>query len=109
MAKDDPLAKKIRPFEKEALFSQKLATINCHVPIEVELKSIAYSGFDMGVLPPHFESLGFESLVRRLNGARKKKNNPNLPNQDCSPSSRRKKMKRTNSGISMWRGAGNRS
>ncbi|MEK7169468.1 MAG: DNA polymerase [Patescibacteria group bacterium] len=81
MAKDDPAAKKIRPFEKEALFSKKLATINCGVPIEVELKSIAYSGFDKGVLPPYFESLGFESLVRRLNGGEEKEKQPKPLNQ----------------------------
>ena len=81
MAKDDPAQKKIRPFEKEALFSKKLATINCGVPIEVELKSIAYSGFDKGVLPPYFESLGFESLVRRLNGGEEKEKQPKPLNQ----------------------------
>lgn len=68
MPEGDPAAKKIRPFEKEALFSKKLATINRDTPIEVKLQDVAYSGFDKNILPPYFESLGFESLVRRLNG-----------------------------------------
>ncbi|MEK7626761.1 MAG: DNA polymerase [Patescibacteria group bacterium] len=76
MPKDDPAAKKIRPFEKEALFSKKLGTINCDTPIEADLEDVAYSEFDKNILPPYFESLGFESLVRRLNGGEEKRPKP---------------------------------
>jgi DNA polymerase-1 len=66
LPKTDPAAKKILPFEKEALFSKKLATINCDAPIEVGVGDIKFSGFNGVFLTAYFEKLGFESLVRRL-------------------------------------------
>ena len=69
--RDDPAAKKILPFEKEALFSKKLATIDCDVPIKVSLGDVRFSGPQNAVLMPYFERLGFESMVRRMMGGEK--------------------------------------
>ncbi|MEK7162413.1 MAG: DNA polymerase, partial [Patescibacteria group bacterium] len=59
---------KILPFKKEALFSKKLATINCDVPLKAGAGEIEYTGFKRETLIPYLEKLGFESIIRRMNG-----------------------------------------
>ncbi len=66
MPEEDPAAKKILPFEEEAFFSKKLATINQDAPVSAALSEIRFTGLDENRLVPYFEELGFESLIRRM-------------------------------------------
>jgi len=67
----DKLAAKVLPFKKEALFSRKLGTIDTKVPIpETTLESLTFTGVPSEKLGPYFESLGFDSLLRRIGAQR---------------------------------------
>lgn len=73
MPKNDPTAKKILPFKKEALFSKKLATIKKDVPIKISLDEIAFTEPAKQILISYFEQFGFESLIRRISGTKEPK------------------------------------
>lgn len=64
----NPIAKKLLPQKECALFSKTLATIKTDVPIDLELGSFTYKGIPKEVLVPYFTELGFQSLLKRLNG-----------------------------------------
>ena len=86
MPDTDPVAKKVLPFKKEALFSKHLATIRRDAPIAPEKANLIFSGLDRGRLVPFFEEFGFQSLIKRLsseptahqNGREVKKENGRL-------------------------------
>ncbi|MEK7512609.1 MAG: DNA polymerase [Patescibacteria group bacterium] len=65
----DRQAAKALSHREAALFSKKLATIDCAVPIDASLTALAYSGFIPERLASYFESLGFQSLLRRIGTA----------------------------------------
>lgn len=60
------IEQKIIAGKEQALFSKRLATIRCDVPIEATLDALVYSGLDRTRVSTYFESLGFDSLVRRM-------------------------------------------
>ncbi len=63
---DHPMAKKVIPFEKDALFSKKLSVIETGVPIDVRLDDLAWDKIDEGALIPYLTKLGFQSLIDRM-------------------------------------------
>lgn len=63
---DHPIGKKILPFEKDALFSKKLATIEVGVPIETTLEELEWRGISDEKIIPYFSQLGFQSLIERI-------------------------------------------
>ncbi len=68
MSKDDPAAKKVLPFKKEAFFSKHLATIRRDVPISPQREDLRFAGLTKTKLLPLFDELGFETLAKRLEG-----------------------------------------
>ena len=61
--------------EEEAQFSKTLAEIRRDAPIDFSLEKISWKdGFDKEKIRPIFNELGFKSLIDRLNGENKKKN-----------------------------------
>jgi DNA polymerase-1 len=65
---DDSAAKKVLPFEKEALFSKHLATIRRDAPIDPSKEDLRFNGLDEQKLTAAWNKLGFQSLVKRLGG-----------------------------------------
>lgn len=63
MSESHKLAKKFLPYEKDALFSKKLATIHTEVPIKVSLQDLEYKKPSEDDLREYFLSLGFESMA----------------------------------------------
>jgi len=51
-----------------ALLSKQLATINCDVPLAVELDTLAYNGYNAKALRSIFQELGFKSLLDKISG-----------------------------------------
>ena len=78
----DKNAKKLIGFEKEAIFSKKLATIDCDAPIDLgKISELEMKETDNKKLKVFFEEMGFASLVKRIGGENfkeKEKNNLNL-------------------------------
>lgn len=68
IATDDPDAKKVLPFKNEAAFSKRLATIRRDAPIAAEEEALTFAGLDRQRLTEAFNVLGFQSLVKRLDG-----------------------------------------
>ncbi len=66
MPPDDPAAKKVLPFKKEALFSKHLATIRRDAPVTPIKTDLVFPGLDAARLIPFFKRLGFQSLIKRL-------------------------------------------
>ncbi|RJQ37225.1 DNA polymerase I [Candidatus Parcubacteria bacterium] len=69
----EPIAKPgivaaLKTHEADALFSKTLATINAKVPIKFTLAAAKMRAADEGGMRALFSRLGFESLLRRLNG-----------------------------------------
>jgi DNA polymerase-1 len=62
----DSLVTKLVDDKANALLSQQLATINCAVPIELDLDSCRVSGYDKHAAAELFEELDFRSLVKLL-------------------------------------------
>lgn len=58
--------KKIAEGYESAMMSKKLATIDQHVPIEIDLKTCRVSGYDKEAAVKLLENLGFKSLVKSL-------------------------------------------
>jgi DNA polymerase-1 len=74
---DDPVAKKVLPFEKEALFSRRLATIRHDAPIDPPEEDLHFNGLDEKKLTAAWNELGFQSLIKRLGGKLNKTNATN--------------------------------
>ncbi len=54
-----------------AMLSKRLATLDCNVPVEVELETLEYSGPDFDKLESVFRELEFSRLIKELIPARK--------------------------------------
>lgn len=52
--------------QEAALFSKKLATIHCDVPVQLDLEQCRLSGYDRDAVITLFQELQFGSLVRKL-------------------------------------------
>ncbi len=66
---------RLRAGEQDAKFSQQLAMIQTHVPIDFSLGAVRWT--DEGSMPAAraiFEKFGFASLLKRLSGAAEKEN-----------------------------------
>ena len=57
---------KLEDFEDQALFSQKLAEIDCKVPINFKLSRCLTKDYNKNKVIKAFEELGFKSLIKRL-------------------------------------------
>ncbi len=65
---DPKLEKKLGPFKKEADLSRELVVLERHAPIEIPpLDALAVEGDPAGARP-YFEKMGFDSLIKRMNG-----------------------------------------
>jgi DNA polymerase I len=64
--------------EKEALFSRKLATIKCDVPIEFKLEEAELSDFDPMEVQKIFAKFGFKNLMSRIPNSSTKESQPTL-------------------------------
>ncbi|QCJ43705.1 DNA polymerase I [Bacillus sp. S3] len=60
------LKEKLEEFKDQALMSKELATIERQAPVEVNLDTISYEGFEREKLVALFKELGFHSLLDRL-------------------------------------------
>jgi DNA polymerase I len=52
--------------QEQALFSKRLATIHCDVPVELSLEQCRLSGYDRNAVIALFQELQFGSLLRKL-------------------------------------------
>jgi DNA polymerase-1 len=59
---------KLREFSEQALLSRRLATIECNVPLEVDLETLAAREPDQEALNSFFKKFGFTSLIKELTG-----------------------------------------
>lgn len=75
---------------EQAALAKKLATIVTDMPIQFEIKKCSMDCFDMAALKKEFEKLGFNSLIKRLEGleggvgkegSNAKRKNGNVPKQ----------------------------
>ena len=57
---------RLREFRDQALLSRRLATIDCNVPIEIDLQNLAIREPDQGVLNSFFRQYGFTSLIKEM-------------------------------------------
>ena len=57
---------KLREFREQALLSRRLATIDCNVPMEFDLESLAVREYDQETLNAFFRKYGFTTLVKEL-------------------------------------------
>ncbi len=64
-AKDKNLIKKLKDQKDQAYFSKCLVTIDRQVPIDFNLESVAFPGFNYEALSPMFKELGFSSLISK--------------------------------------------
>lgn len=64
--------------KKEALFSRKLATIKCDVPVEFELADAQLSDFDPAEVQKIFAKFGFKNLMSRIPASSTKEVQPTL-------------------------------
>jgi len=67
VSENDKATKKLVGFGKEAIFSKKLATIDCDVPIDLgKISELEIKGVDEERLKAFFSEMGFESLLKRI-------------------------------------------
>ncbi|HIJ81547.1 MAG TPA: DNA polymerase I [Desulfuromonadales bacterium] len=59
---------KLREFREQALLSRRLATIECNVPLELDMESLSAREPDRQALNTLFKNFGFTSLVKELTG-----------------------------------------
>jgi len=59
---------KLREFREQALLSRRLATIDCNVPLEVDLETLIAREPDQETLNSFFKKFGFTSLIKELTG-----------------------------------------
>jgi len=62
----EKMRKKLEGKKDEAMFSKGLATIRCDVPLELELETARFGGYDKSKAEALFKKLGFFTLVSRL-------------------------------------------
>ena len=62
----ESLVKKLVDSHDNAFLSQKLATIDCNVPLTFNVKDCAVSGYDKKIAVELIQKLGFKSLVNML-------------------------------------------
>ncbi|OGT96460.1 MAG: DNA polymerase I [Geobacteraceae bacterium GWB2_52_12] len=62
------VGEKLLAFREQALLSRRLATINCEVPVEIELDDLAAREPDQETLNAFFKKYGFTSLIKELTG-----------------------------------------
>lgn len=62
----ESIRKKLEDFEEQALFSKKLATIDCAVPIKFNLDKCVTKDYNKKRVIYLFKNLGFKSLINRL-------------------------------------------
>jgi DNA polymerase-1 len=62
------IGEKLREFREQALLSRRLATIECNVPIDVDLETLKASEPDQEALNAFFKKFGFTSLIKELTG-----------------------------------------
>lgn len=63
---NNPRIQKIIESKETALLSKKLATIHQDVPLSVTIDEIAFNKTEPETLIAYFETLGFESIVKRI-------------------------------------------
>ncbi|MGB9080338.1 MAG: DNA polymerase I [Desulfuromonadaceae bacterium] len=59
---------KLREFRDQALLSRRLATIECNVPLEVDLETLTAREPDQEALNAFFKKYGFTTLIKELTG-----------------------------------------
>lgn len=59
---------RLREFREQALLSRRLATIECNVPLEVDLDTLIAQAPDQETLNTFFKKFGFTSLIKELTG-----------------------------------------
>lgn len=59
---------KIREFREQAILSRRLATIECNVPLNVDLETLTFSEPNQQALNAFFNKYGFNSLAREITG-----------------------------------------
>ncbi|HEY3307825.1 MAG TPA: DNA polymerase I [Desulfuromonadaceae bacterium] len=59
-------SEKLREFREQALLSRRLATIDCHVPVEISLDELATQEPDQTALNDFFKRYGFTTLIKEL-------------------------------------------
>ena len=57
---------RLREFREQALLSRRLATIECNVPLEIDLEDLAIQEPDQETLNAFFKKYGFASLIKGL-------------------------------------------
>ncbi len=62
---------KLREFSQQALLSRKLATIECNVPLEVDMETLTTREPDQETLNEFFIKYGFSSLIREIKNSQK--------------------------------------
>ena len=62
------IGEKLREFREQALLSRRLATIECNVPLEVDLETLTAQDPDQKTLNAFFKKFGFTSLIKELTG-----------------------------------------
>ncbi len=59
---------RLREFREQALLSRRLATIECNVPLEVDLETLTAREPDQETLNTFFKKYGFTTLIKELTG-----------------------------------------
>ncbi|MBI5485138.1 MAG: DNA polymerase I [Deltaproteobacteria bacterium] len=59
---------KLREFREQALLSRRLATIECNVPLAVDLETLVAQEPDQETLNAFFKKFGFTSLIKEMTG-----------------------------------------
>ena len=59
---------RLREFRERALLSRRLATIECNVPLEVDLETLTAREPDQEALNLFFKKFGFTTLIKELTG-----------------------------------------
>ncbi|MFA7404292.1 MAG: DNA polymerase I [Pelobacteraceae bacterium] len=59
---------KLREFREQALLSRRLATIECNVPLDVDLETLIAQEPDQETLNAFFKKYGFTTLIKELTG-----------------------------------------
>ncbi len=59
---------RLREFREQALLSRRLATIECNVPLEIDLETLTAREPDQETLNAFFKKFGFTSLIKEMTG-----------------------------------------
>ena len=59
---------RLREFREQALLSRRLATIECNVPLDVDIETLTAREPDQETLNLFFKKFGFTSLIKELTG-----------------------------------------